>query len=382
MLHAPIQAQRRLLPDDAPLDLAVVIPARLGAGRALALLATLERTLGDVVWEAIFVEDGPADGTAEALREIGRRNIRVRVLQRIGRRGRASAAAEGMLASSAPIVAVIDPEPPHDERLLRRLFSAVRDGGCDLAVGSRFLMGRGHGDWDEIRSAASRWVGRQTQAVMRTRLTDPASGVFAISRTALTGALPRLSGRGDAILLDLVVSSRAALRVIELPCRPPAQARDEGKHELVVALECLKLVLDQSVGRFVPVRLIPFLAVEGLGLAVELGLLCLLTALGFLNTPAQLIAVWSTMTVKFFVNNAVTFNDRRLNGWRIVPGLLSFYAVCLIGAAAGTGLGTSIQAEPQCGWTAGIAAALIGVTWNFAASNVMTWRKSEAPSAG
>ncbi len=43
---------------------------------------------------------------------------RVRCLQRIGRRGLSSACVEGMLASSAPYLAVMDADLQHDERIL------------------------------------------------------------------------------------------------------------------------------------------------------------------------------------------------------------------------------------------------------------------------
>ena len=56
----------------------------------------------------IFVDDDSPDGTAEAVREAARRDARVRCIQRIGRRGLAGACIEGVLASSAPYVAVMD----------------------------------------------------------------------------------------------------------------------------------------------------------------------------------------------------------------------------------------------------------------------------------
>ena len=78
-------------------------------------------------WELIFVDDDSPDGTAEQVREVAARDRRVRVLQRVGRRGLSSACVEGMLATPAPYVAVMDGDLQHDETLLPRMLAALKD---------------------------------------------------------------------------------------------------------------------------------------------------------------------------------------------------------------------------------------------------------------
>ena len=375
MLHAPIVAQRRLVPDAAPLELAVIVPTRNEAANVESLLGCLERALHDVVWEAIFVDDDSPDGTAEIIRGIGRENIRVRVLQRVGRRGLSSAVIEGMLATSAPVLAVIDADLQHDEALLPRLFAAVRDGTHDLAVGSRYAEGGGTGAWDEGRCRKSRLATRLAHTATGTRLTDPMSGFFVISRAALNLALPRLSGTGFKILLDLVASTPAPLRTLELPYVFRNRAAGESKLDLMVAVEYLRLLLDKTLGRIVPVRLILFLMVGSLGLGVHLGVLGLGLALGAAFATAQGVAVWLAMTFNYALNNTFTYRDRRRRGWRFLTGLLGFYAVCLVGAAANVGVGAFANAAQSRWWLAGIAGAVIGAVWNFAASSIVTWRR-------
>jgi glycosyltransferase involved in cell wall biosynthesis len=55
------------------------------------LLCRLEATLGATGWEVIFVDDDSPDGTATEVCNIARIAPRVRCLQRVGRRGLASA---------------------------------------------------------------------------------------------------------------------------------------------------------------------------------------------------------------------------------------------------------------------------------------------------
>jgi dolichol-phosphate mannosyltransferase len=130
----------------APLELAVVLPTYNERGNVRAVIARLEQALAGVAWEAIFVDDDSRDGTADEAREISRVDPRIRVLQRIGRRGLASAAIEGMCATAAPVVAVMDADLQHDPALLPEMLAALRSGEFDVAVASRFAPGASMAD--------------------------------------------------------------------------------------------------------------------------------------------------------------------------------------------------------------------------------------------
>src|SRR5262249_23261252 len=97
------------------------------------------RALQGIDWEAIFVDDDSEDGTPEAVCRLVTQDRRVRCIQRIGRRGLASACVEGILASSAPYVAVMDADRQHVERLLPRMIDILKSGPIvDVVVGSRY----------------------------------------------------------------------------------------------------------------------------------------------------------------------------------------------------------------------------------------------------
>jgi dolichol-phosphate mannosyltransferase len=375
MFHRAIAVDPRISYEDAPLELAVIIPTFNESANVRKLLGLLDDALQGIVWEAIFVDDDSHDGTADLIRDIGRTNIRVRVLQRLGRRGLSSAVIEGMMATSAPVLAVIDADLQHDETILPRLYAAVRDG-ADLAVGSRYVGNGGLGDWDKRRQAVSRGATVIAQRLLKTELSDPMSGFFAISREALKASLPRLSGGGFKILLDIAASAPEPLKVVELPYVFRTRTAGESKLDLMVTAEYLKLVADKAVGHIVPIRLLLFMLVGGIGVGVHLAILGGMLLSGLVSfTIAQAAAVWTSMTFNFALNNTFTYSDRRLRGARLVTGLLSFYAVCLVGAAANVGVGTYIHGTNHSWWVAGIAGALIGSVWNFAASSVITWRK-------
>ena len=361
-------------PPLVPLALSVVIPTMNERDNVGRLVERLAIALAGVEWEAIFVDDGSTDGTVDAVMRLARTDRRVRLISRFGRRGLSSAVIEGMLSSTAPVVAVIDADLQHDERILPQLFRAVEGGECDLAVGSRYAAGGSIGDWSASRARISLSATRLAELITKTPLSDPMSGFFALRHSALFAAAPYLTGTGYKILLDVVASSRVPLRVVEIPyCFKPRSA-GTSKLDLRVALQFLELLVDKLIGRWVPMRFVLFALVGTMGLGVHLAMLAFfLKAAALPFSAAMTLATLSAMTFNFVLNNFLTYRDRRLSGVRFIYGLLSFYLVCSVGAAANVGVGELIYGW-QSWWLAGAAGAAIGSVWNFAVGGIVTWR--------
>ncbi|MFM9851633.1 MAG: glycosyltransferase [Sphingomonadaceae bacterium] len=375
MRHEVFEADFSQSVIDQPLELAVIIPTFNESKNVEPLLERLSLALAGISWEAVFVDDNSPDGTADLVRFIGITNRNVRVVHRFGRRGLSSAVIEGMLATSAPILAVIDGDMQHDEAILPQLFERIASGQADLAIGTRYSDGGSVGEWDQSRHRASQFATQLGQWALKTDMSDPMSGFFAISRASLMAALPKLSGVGFKILLDIACSSPAPLRTAEIPYCFRVREAGESKIGSRVVIEYLALLADKTIGRIIPLRLLSFLIVGGLGVGVHLSILGATLAAGVSFLTAQVSAVVTAMTFNFFLNNLFTYRDRQLRGWKIVSGLASFYAVCSVGAAANIGIGTWVSAQHEVWWLAGLAGVAVGVIWNFAASSFVTWRK-------
>lgn len=363
---------------NAPLDLAVVVPVFNERANVRALVSRLGDALGDLRWEVIFVDDDSPDGTADEARALGRVDPRVRVIQRIGRRGLSSACIEGMCATAAPVAAVMDGDLQHDEALLPRMAAALRaDEALDLVVGSRFVAGGGTGAWDRDRVAKSALATRLSRRVLKVELSDPMSGFFAV-RTAIVRTLaPRLSGIGFKVLLDLVTASPRPLAVAELPYTFRTRAEGESKLDHVVAMEYLIALYDRRFGRVVPVRFAMFSAIGALGVGVHMAVLApVVTVWGeraFLG--GQILATLTALTVNFFLNNALTYRDRRLRGAKaLFDGWVSFAVVCSVGAVANVGVAGFLHDARSGGWAASaLIGVLVGAVWNYALSSRFTW---------
>ncbi len=281
------------------------------------------------------------------------------------------------MATMAPIVAVIDGDGQHDEQLLPRLFALVRGGSADVAIGSRYCANGSTGDWGSFRLRCSRAATRLSRLVLQSPVADPMSGY-------LRG--PARHGRGAAAA---PVRPRLQDPVRSAELEPRAAARDrtavrvfrprtagESKLGTGVVLDYLVTIADRLIRRVLPSRLVMFAAVGTLGLGVHLAVLETgLDLEGARFAAAQTAAVLVAIAFNFIMNNAVTFRDRTLRGWRFIGGLASFYAVCGLGALANVGIGVALFAEHHRWWVSGVAGALVGSLWNFGAAMLVTWRK-------
>lgn len=366
-----------MTPAPGLLELAVVIPTFNEKANVATLVARLDQVLGDIAWEAIFVDDDSPDGTADAAREIARVDRRVRVIQRIGRRGLSTACIEGMLATSAPVVAVIDGDLQHDEALLPAMLAALRgDAALDLVVGSRFVAGGGTGEWDRDRVAKSAFATRLARHVLKADLTDPMSGFFMIRAAVVRRLAPQLAGIGFKILLDIMTAAPAPLVFAELPYTFRTRTAGESKLDHVVAMEYLIALYDRSFGRVVPVRFAMFSAIGALGVGVHFAVLIpLFQGLGWSFLAATIVATAAALTFNFFLNNALTYRDRRLRGWRqLFDGWISFAVVCSVGAVANVGVAGFLHDVREGGWAlSALAGVLVGAVWNYALSSRFTW---------
>ena len=148
----------------------------------------------------------------------------------------------------------------------------------------------------------------------------------------------------------------------------------ESKLDLMVAWEYGMLLADKLIGHIVPVRFALFVLIGTLGLVVHLTVLGSSLALGAHFITAQAAATVVAMTFNFFLNNLFTYYDRRLRGWQLVRGLLSFYLICGLGAVANVGIANYVYHADRIWWVAGIAGVIVGSVWNYAVSSVFTWR--------
>jgi len=211
---APAQAPD-LVPRPTP-EVCIVVPTFNERANIPILIERLRCVLAACDWEVLFVDDNSPDDTAAVAGAIGESDSRVRCIRRIGRRGLAGACLEGMLATQAHYVAVMDGDLQHDATLLGDMLQGLRSGRADLVVASRYLPGGSAVGLSKRRVRASRWSNTLVQRLLGIDLTDPMSGFFMIRRDAFVPLVPSICSQGFKILLDIITTARGRLRTVEL----------------------------------------------------------------------------------------------------------------------------------------------------------------------
>ena len=358
-----------------PAVLTVVVPTFNERANVTEIVARLDRVLADVSWEVIFVDDDSPDHTAETIKAIAAADSRVRCLKRVGRRGLAGACIEGMLASSAPYVAVMDADLQHDETILPQMLTLVMDNSADAVVGSRYVAGGSASAFTTDRAKFSRYATGLARRLLGVDIADPMSGFFMLKREKLDEVAHELSPVGFKILLDILLTSRRGLRVIEIPYEFRPRRFGESKFDVAIGLEFIGLALAKVTGGAIGPRFIAFSLVGTTGLALHLVVLKLsLATLTQDFALAQSIATFAAMLSNFLLNNQLTYSDRRLSGKNLIIGFIGFCIIGSVGALTNVGLASWIYAERPTWWLAGAAGAIMGALWNYSMSSQFVWR--------
>ncbi len=371
------------------LQLAIILPTLNERANLRRLVDRLDGALAGIAWEAIFVDDNSPDGTSDEARAISLADPRIRVIQRIGRRGLASAAIEGMCATAAPVVAVMDADHQHDPALLPGMLAAIDSGDYDLAYASRFAEGASTEAWGRPdRVKASGFANAIARKVTGVDLTDPMSGYFMLRAETLRADAARLSGVGFKILLDILATVEQPLRVKEFPLDFAARAEGTSKLDRTVVFEFLVGLYDKWLGRIIPTRFALFGTVGALGAVLHMSVLALVLHLfgakfAVSHYPketafivGQTVAAFTAMTFNFVLNNELTYAEKRLRGFLpLCSGWAKFAFTCLFGMLANIGVSTALVRVGFHPYPSAIAGIILASVWNFALSSKFVWGK-------
>jgi dolichol-phosphate mannosyltransferase len=354
-------------------ELSVIVPTYNERDNVPLVVALLRRTLEDVSWEVIFVDDNSPDGTAAAVRAIGAADDRVRCIRRIGRRGLAGACIEGILSSQARYVAILDADMQHDETLLVPMLERLRKGDVDVVVGSRYIPGGSADSFTSKRRFMSRLSHVAAQMITKVDLSDSGSGFFMIRRDAVEGLAPRLSSQGFKLLLDVMTTAQGTLRPAELPYTFRQRQHGESKLDAHIILDFAALLVAKLTNDAISFRFLMFCFVGLTGVVIHM--IALRVAIPSTRFEiAQVIATAVAVCWNFVLNNMLTYRDQRLTGWRFVTGLLRFQLICAVGAVSNVGAAAWLYGFGENWWLAGLAGAVMSAVWNYVVSAAFVWR--------
>jgi glycosyltransferase involved in cell wall biosynthesis len=206
----------------------VFLPAWNEAENLPAVLDELKLVLPEV--DVLVVDDGTTDGTADVARARG-----AEVVSFSENQGLPAGIAAGYayaLKHDYDLCGRVDADGQHPPAELERLLERVRDGQCDVAVGSRFASGEGFAPYRYTPSGPRRFgtalLRRAMRIVLRRPFLDATSGMYAANAKALPVLAQPYATEAPEVeaLLRL---NEAGLRVDEVPVEMRERAGGESK---------------------------------------------------------------------------------------------------------------------------------------------------------
>ena len=170
----------------------------------------------------LIVDDGSPDGTGQIGDRLAADRSEVEVLHRTRREGLGPAYLAGFehaLSSGAGFVMEMDSDFSHNPADLARLLSAVRDGGADLALGSRYVPGGGIENWSASRRVISRGGSLYARLILGLPVNDLTGGFKCFRAEVLRAIdLPSVTARGYAFQIELTYRAIGrGFKVVEVP---------------------------------------------------------------------------------------------------------------------------------------------------------------------
>lgn len=211
--------------------------------------------------EILVVDDDSADGTAQFVRQLAHSESRLRLINRVGRFGLASAIKEGLLNATGDIALVMDSDGQHEPVSVQRAIDTLVKEKCDLVIGSRFhheahlhgLSGR--------RETGSSWANataRFTLPHAYSGLSDFMSGFFALQLEPLLPLIRAVDVNGFKFLYELLAISYGRLRTTEVPLTFQPRQHGSSKLDLAIFWDFLISILHSLSFRLLPRRAISF----------------------------------------------------------------------------------------------------------------------------
>ena len=182
---------------------------------------------------ALVVDDNSPDGTGEIVAALAENEPRVRLLERSGKLGLASAYLLGFrraLEEGFDVVVEMDADLSHRPEDLPQLLQGV--AVHDVTIGSRYVDGGEVSNWSKARVTLSRAGNAYARGMLRLPLADATSGFRAYRAPVLRALLQdRIRSDGYAFQIELAYRAwRAGFDIGEVPIT--FREREHGRSKL------------------------------------------------------------------------------------------------------------------------------------------------------
>jgi len=137
----------------------------------------------------MVIDDGSPDGTAQIVKDLKTKFPgRLFIEERKDKQGLGTAYIYGFkwaIAKGYQFIFEMDADFSHNPNDLPRLYDACKNGGADLAIGSRYVKGGGVVNWPWDRVALSKGASLYTRVITLMPIKDPTAGFMCYKKEVL-----------------------------------------------------------------------------------------------------------------------------------------------------------------------------------------------------
>jgi dolichol-phosphate mannosyltransferase len=356
-------------------EISIIIPTYNEVKNIPILIALLREHLHGLCWQAIIVDDDSPDGTYQIAKEISEKDKRISCIRRVNERGLSSACIEGMTASKAKYLAVIDADLQHPVETLPKMLAVIKHMRADILVGTRYKDGQISSDWPFHRRIISKAATNLSKLILSKKIvTDPMSGYFLITKEFFEEVRPKLSGVGFKILFDILTMAPSSVKISEFPIKFGIREHGESKLNSLVAWQFLMYLAQRMTLGAIPISALSYFSVGLLG--VLLHFMCFHLLFILLSIPFETSQFFSStfaMLGNFLLNNALTFRPIVEVRQKLI-GYFKYAIICCLGALLNTFIATEcFKLSHQAYFSAGIGILVVAL-WNYFLSKKVVWR--------
>lgn len=174
-------------------------------------------------FHVLVIDDGSPDGTAQIVKDFQPNYPgQLFIEERTGKLGLGTAYIFGFkwaIAKDYKFVFEMDADFSHNPRDLTRLYDACKNGGADLAVGSRYVKEGGVVNWPKNRIALSKGASLYTRMITWMPVKDPTAGFMCYKKEVLeTINLDEIRFVGYAFQIEMKFAAwKLGFKIKEVP---------------------------------------------------------------------------------------------------------------------------------------------------------------------
>lgn len=354
-------------------NLSIVIATLNEEGNIQELYNEIDNNLKkiDITWEIIFVDDDSSDRTVDIINQLRDKYDNVFLIKRYDKRGLSSALITGALSSNSNYILFMDADLQHNPKYIIDLYNRIKNSNYHLVSASRFMNNKKI--LNNKRYRLSNLVNIILQKLFNIKYNDILTGYFIIEKKFFLKHLRKFSSKGFKILLDIILSTKHLIKYDEIPFNFQPRFSGTSKLNNKIVIDFVYLVLDKTIGKFIPARYIIYSFVGLTGAFFQL--LSFYFLFKILNFNLSLIiSIIIAMSINFILNNEFTYSDLKLKRLNFFYGLIKFYFFCSFGA-----LFNFLTAKLTFEYSSIIffsifLGALVGSIWNYSMNKSFNWK--------